>query len=72
MFGTAAFQETFEVFRNNNVKVPYHNPVSIANDEVVVTIPEVYDGELKFFYTNYEFSNVNYISDFGGVYGCDF
>ena len=64
-------RDQFEYLRNNDVKGPYHEPVSIAKDEVVVSIPDVYESGLKFCCTNYEFSNVNYLSDFGGGYGCD-
>ena len=64
-------RDQFEYLRNNDGKGPYHEPVSIANDEVVVSIPNVYESEFKFCFTNYEFSNVNYLSDFGGGYGCD-
>ena len=71
IFGTTELQETFEFFHNNDVKGPYHDPVDKAKDEVVVSIPEVYERGLKFCCTNYEFSNVNYLSDFGGFYGCN-
>ena len=72
MFGNTTVQKKFEFFRNDDVKGSYHDPESIANNEFVVSIPKVYYRGLKFYCTNYEFSNVNYLSDFGGVYGCDF
>ena len=65
-----ALSEKFDYLRDNDVIGPYHDPELVAKDPVVEIIPDEFERGLKFCCINYKFCNVNYLAEFGGVYGC--
>ena len=63
-------QDKFMYLQDHDVIGPYHDPNSVRKDAVVDIMPVEYEKGHKFCCINYSFGNVNYLGNFGHVYGC--